>query len=268
LRPAPTFLGLSGALVFLAICFGTIERLWPAIRGVPFFSRSRGPDFIYWFLTPLFTRGASKLALGGALAGVAALASFPGGPAALLAHLEAVSPLSRIPAFPQLLLALFVGDFFSYWTHRLFHRGRLWKFHAIHHSAIHLDWLAATRLHPVNDWLAKLLSTFPLLLLGFRLKIFAAVLPILTLWAIFIHANVNWGFGPLKYFIATPLFHRWHHTSQAEGLDKNFAGLFPVLDMIFGTIYLPAARFPERFGVSGDKLPETFLAQLVYPFRP
>jgi hypothetical protein len=44
----------------------------------------------------------------------------------------------------------------------------------------------------------------------------------------------------------SPRFHRGHHTSQAEGLDRNVAGLFPWLDVIFGTYRMPAER--ERSG--------------------
>jgi sterol desaturase/sphingolipid hydroxylase (fatty acid hydroxylase superfamily) len=62
-------------------------------------------------------------------------------------------------------------------------------------------------------------------------------------------------------------FHRWHHTSEAEGLDKNFAGLFPFIDVAFGTFYLPSDRRAEKFGLAGESVPEGFVAQLLYPFR-
>jgi sterol desaturase/sphingolipid hydroxylase (fatty acid hydroxylase superfamily) len=67
--------------------------------------------------------------------------------------------------------------------------------------------------------------------------------------------------------IASPVFHRWHHTAEDEGLDKNFAGLFPAFDALFGTLYLPAGRQPRDFGVRGEAVPETLLGQLAYPFR-
>jgi sterol desaturase/sphingolipid hydroxylase (fatty acid hydroxylase superfamily) len=35
--------------------------------------------------------------------------------------------------------------------------------------------------------------------------------------------------------IASPRFHRWHHTGEAEARDKNFAGLLPLCDILFGT---------------------------------
>jgi len=84
---------------------------------------------------------------------------------------------------------------------------------------------------------------------------------------LFIHANVNWSFGPLRYVIATPLFHRWHHTSESEGLDKNFAGMLPIWDMLFGTFYMPKGKVPTEFGVYGEAIPEDFIGQMLYPFK-
>ena len=69
----------------------------------------------------------------------------------------------------------------------------------------------------------------------------AAYVPFLTVYALFLHANVGWSFGPLRYFIASPTFHRWHHTTQAEGLDTKFAGLFPFWDLLFGTFHMRRA---------------------------
>ena len=57
------------------------------------------------------------------------------------------------------------------------------------------------------------------------------------------------------------------HTTEAEGLDRNFAGMFPFIDLAFGTFYMPVGRVPERFGITGAPVPSGFLAQLVYPFR-
>ena len=78
---------------------------------------------------------------------------------------------------------------------------------------------------------------------------------------------MTWDFGPLRCLIASPAFHRWHHTSEDEGLDRNFAGLFPWMDLLFGTFYLPSGKQPSRFGVSGQNVPSTFVGQMLYPLR-
>jgi sterol desaturase/sphingolipid hydroxylase (fatty acid hydroxylase superfamily) len=80
------------------------------------------------------------------------------------------------------------------------------------------------------------------------------------------HGRTLWKFR-LGWLFASPKFHRWHHTSEDEGLDKNFAGLFPLFDVVFGMYYMPKGRLPERFGLAREAIPETILGQLAYPFR-
>jgi sterol desaturase/sphingolipid hydroxylase (fatty acid hydroxylase superfamily) len=212
------------------------------------------------------SRTASTVALALTLTTLAVAFGLPRDVAALAAAARRHSPLASLPLGFQLPLALLTADFAGYWVHRAFHRPRLWPLHAIHHSARALDWLASTRLHPLNEVLNKLAVALPLVLLGLELRVFAAVLPLLTLWALFLHANVPWGLGPLRYLVAAPLFHRWHHSAEAEGRDCNFAGLFPELDWLFGTLHLPPGRQPTRFGVE-EPVPPDFLRQLAYPFR-
>jgi sterol desaturase/sphingolipid hydroxylase (fatty acid hydroxylase superfamily) len=65
--------------------------------------------------------------------------------------------------------------------------------------------------------------------------------------------------------IATPVFHRWHHSRETEALDKNFAGLLPIWDILFGTYYMPRDRWPENFGIH-EPMPGGFLAQIWEPF--
>jgi sterol desaturase/sphingolipid hydroxylase (fatty acid hydroxylase superfamily) len=166
----------------------------------------------------------------------------------------------------QYLTALVAADFLGYWAHRLFHSGKLWDFHAVHHASEELDWLSSVRLHPVNQAFGQILIVAPLALLGFNLQILSATAGLLTFWAIFVHSNVRWTFGPLRHFIATPAFHRWHHTRQAEGLDKNFGGLFLFWDRLFGTLYLPEGRQAQQFGLFGEQVPDSFFRQLLWPF--
>src|SRR5262249_2556324 len=116
--------------------------------------------------------------------------------------------LARQPLPLQALEMLVIGDFIGYWTHRWFHGRRLWKFHAIHHSSEDLDWLSAVRLHPINDWVSRWIQASVLVVLGFAPAAVAAYVPFLTFYAIFVHANVGWGFGKLGVLLASPKFHR------------------------------------------------------------
>ena len=157
-------------------------------------------------------------------------------------------------------------DFIGYWLHRAFHQRKLWPFHAIHHSSVELDWLAAARVHPVNDILNKSLQAMLLVALGYKPVLLAGTLPFFTVYAIFLHANVKWSFGPLRAVLASPCFHRWHHAAVKEGgMTKNFAGLLPVWDILFGTYYMPDEQ-PIRFGIA-DAVPSKLLSQLIWPFK-
>src|SRR5688572_32092692 len=48
--------------------------------------------------------------------------------------------------------------------------------------------------------------------------------------------------APLRWILATPRFHHWHHAAETEAMDKNFAVHLPLIDRLFGTAYLPEGR--------------------------
>ncbi len=251
-------MGSAIALLLLSVVFGLLERRFAALPRTSIWRRERLVDFLYWFFTPLVTRAISS-----ALAGVAFF---------ILARLTGrglgSSWFASQPTPLQWIEVLIGGDLIGYAVHRLFHRQPLWRLHAIHHSSETLDWLAAARVHPLNEAIARVLQLIPMFLLGFDPRVIVAAVPFLTFYAIVLHANVSWDFGALRYVIASPRFHRWHHTSEAEGMDRNFAGLFPWIDLLFGTFYMPAGQEPRRFGVLNQpSIPANFVAQLAYPFR-
>ena len=257
--------GLFIALLVLSAFFWLVESLFAANPRQPRLLERRGlfTDIVYWFVTPLATRTIAQIGLG-----VILIAIYRTDVTSIRAMLlERDTALASQPLWLQTMEMLAVGDLIAYWVHRWFHGRLLWKFHAVHHSSEHLDWLSAVRLHPVNDWVARWIQVSALVVLGFTPAAVAAYVPFLTFYAIFIHANVSWGLGPLGSVVASPKFHRWHHTSEDEGLDKNFAGLFPWIDLVFGTYYMPAGRLPERFGLKNERVPEGLLGQLAYPFR-
>jgi sterol desaturase/sphingolipid hydroxylase (fatty acid hydroxylase superfamily) len=171
-----------------------------------------------------------------------------------------------LPQWLQAISILIAGDLIGYWMHRAFHRGRLWRYHAVHHSSQELDWLSSVRLHPVNDALMRIAAALPVLALGFAPVAVAGIAPLLTLMAILVHANLDWDWGPLRAVIVSPRFHRWHHTSEAEARDKNFAGLLPLWDILFGTYHMPRERVPEHFGTD-TPVPAGLLGQMLFPFR-
>ena len=160
-------------------------------------------------------------------------------------------PLSTLPVWLQAALFLVLADFMMYWLHRMFHRGGFWKYHAIHHSSEDVDWISAARFHPVNLLLGTIGVDVVLLMAGISPNVMLWLGPFNIFHSAFVHANLNWTLGPFRYVIATPVFHRWHHTSPLEGGNTNFAGTFPLWDILFKTFRLPegpAARSVWRGG--------------------
>jgi sterol desaturase/sphingolipid hydroxylase (fatty acid hydroxylase superfamily) len=255
--------GIFIALAGLSAVFYVLERVFPSLPDQRFWRRDSSLDVLYWFCTPLATRAMSKALAGAGVVVALGVLGRHVGPEGL----RGFGPISRQPMCLIVLEMLLLGDVIGYWTHRAFHHSRLWNFHAVHHSSRQLDWLSAVRVHPVNDVLSKLALAVPLACLGFPVNALAGYVPFLTFYAILLHANVSWSFGPLRYVIASPLFHRWHHTIEDQGHDKNFAPLFPFVDLLFGTFYMPRLHRPERFGTTRTVVPETFIGQLMFPFR-
>lgn len=260
----PQPLRLIISFLVLTAIFWAVEFAWPSQPQQKKLRRGFGIDILYWFFTPLVSKAVSQFVV---LLVLAPIFFALGYKLEKESFAHGWGPLLHLPVWLQAITILVLGDFIGYWSHRWFHGRRLWKFHAIHHSSKELDWLSATRLHPVNEIGSRVLAVIPFALIGFSPTALALYVPLLTFYSIFIHANVSWTFGPLRYVIATPIFHRWHHTKEDEAIDMNFAGLLPLWDMIFGTFYMPKDKVPTEFGVHDDSVPESFLGQLAYPFR-
>jgi sterol desaturase/sphingolipid hydroxylase (fatty acid hydroxylase superfamily) len=263
----PTWTGVVVGLIALGAVFALLEGLWPAVAGQAWRRAGLRTDLVYWFFTPLVTKTLTRVAI---VLGVVAFALASGMPVDR-EHLEQIlaprAAIARQPLWLQLTAFLLVADLAAYWMHRLFHHRPLWRFHAVHHSSDEVDWLSAVRLHPVNDAIMRAAQAAPILALGFDPALLAAYVPILAAYAIFVHANVPWSFGPLRFVVASPAFHRWHHAAETQGLDRNFAGLFPLFDLLFGTYHLPTDRSPARYGIPDGDVPRGFFAQMAYPFR-
>ena len=63
-----------------------------------------------------------------------------------------------------------------------------------------------------------------------------------------------------------PQAHHWHHANEPDHYNKNFAGAFPVIDVMFGTAYIPATQWPSRYGID-NPTPAGYLRQMAWPFR-
>jgi sterol desaturase/sphingolipid hydroxylase (fatty acid hydroxylase superfamily) len=221
-------------------------------------------DVTYWFFIPLIAR---FVRIGLLVLGAAIVFDIHGADALVSFYENGHGPLSELPLWLQAIIFLVASDFLLYWTHRLFHTGEMWKYHAVHHSSEELDWISAARFHPVNIFLGSVAVDVILLLAGISPNVMLFVGPFTTAHSAFVHANLNWTLGPFKYVLASPVFHRWHHTSEAAGGGTNFAGTFPVIDLMFGTFRMPKDELPADYGITSRDMPSSFAGQMMYPFR-
>lgn len=255
---------MSWILINLAVsfvAFGAMARIMPCNPGQPAFLTRELPDnALYWIMGVLLYGGLADLY-------IRAGASLVGGGGAATAAIEAgYGWAARLPLWAQVLALMAAMDFVQYWLHRVFHGQALWPFHAIHHSAEQVDWTTAYRFHPVNFAIYSSGALALIKLIGFSPAAFLVMGPVNLVIGSVLHANLDWTFGPLRYVIASPVFHRWHHSAEAERREANYAPLFPLWDLAFGTFYMPPHARPDRYGAEG--VPGDLVGQLIHPLRP
>ena len=168
------------------------------------------------------------------------------------------------PSWWNMAFDLLLLDAWIYAWHRLNHiLPFLWRFHSIHHSAEHLDWLAAHREHPLDTVYTLTLINLPPLLLGFPVHAVAGLVAFRGIWAIYIHSNVRLPLGPLRVLVGAPELHHWHHDRDRDA--GNYANISPLMDVMFGTYRHPGHE-PDAFGLR-TPLRAGYFGQLLHPFR-
>jgi sterol desaturase/sphingolipid hydroxylase (fatty acid hydroxylase superfamily) len=175
--------------------------------------------------------------------------------------------VSEMPIWGQVLMLLFAADFVLYWTHRAFHESKyLWKFHAVHHSTEHLDWMSGSRGHLVHIITERCLVMVPLYAFGASKEALDIYVAIAAFQAVYIHSNLHFPLGKINNLFVDNRFHHWHHSSQKEAIDKNYCAHLPVWDLVFRTYYKPRESWPEKYGTTSP-LPKGFFKQFTYPFK-
>jgi sterol desaturase/sphingolipid hydroxylase (fatty acid hydroxylase superfamily) len=253
------------SLVAFFIAFGVGARLWPCNPGQrAFVTRDLADNMLWWMLGLILTAFIyGDLATAYIRAGANLLA--PQHAAAIASTvLAGYGWAARLPLAVQALALLFAMDVAQYWLHRAYHSAWLWPFHAVHHSAEELDWSATFRIHPGNFVVYSAGALALVRLIGFSPAALAIVGPFNLVYGALVHANLNWTFGPFRYVIASPVYHRWHHVKDPKVHNRNFAPTFPVLDVMFGTLHMPKHQLPSDYGVEGAS--PHFVGQLVSPF--
>ena len=208
------FDALPGTLVFLAMMAGLfipLEAFFPA---------------------QAITPSKNRLALGAALLVInTLLMQWLGGP--VLSAIGSVVSAPATRSVGTVVLVFVASDLVGYFIHRAMHRlPVLWRFHKLHHEATELSWLDAWRQHPVDFVLHGIAVGVPGALLGASLSDLASVVVLRKAFTTFLHANLSVNFG---FVLASPAFHGVHHSADQRDYDTNFAGTFPLWDLLFRT---------------------------------
>ena len=250
--------------IAVAAVFTVLTWFWACNPGQAWWhKRDLVTDLCYWFFIPVITR---FLRIGMLILGAALLFQITTADGLVAFYDNGHGPLATLPLVAQMMIFLVGEDIMLYWSHRIFHGERMWKYHAVHHSSEELEWISAARFHPINLFLGTVFADVVLLVAGISPNIFLVLGPLTVAHSAFVHANLDWTLGPFKYVIAGPVFHRWHHTAANRGGEKNFAATFPVLDLIFGTFYMPEGKLPDNYGIADHSFPTNFTGQLAHPF--
>ena len=241
-------------LLVLFLLVVPFEKMFPRRRG----QRIRRPlaalDVRYALTAALF--GIASITVGAIIA-VVSFAWLPG---------LALRPfVAMLPNWLMPFVGVAVFDLAIYWAHRWSHEVPvLWRFHAVHHSTEHLDWISGFRNHPFDGAVVAPPAVF-LLAAGFNAEFTGVLAVAQVITGLFLHANVRWRWKPLHRIVITPEFHHWHHSYEADAHCSNYSVFLPVWDIIFGTYYMPTNKRPVRYGVSED-MPTTMWGQLCFPF--
>src|SRR5258708_3680946 len=198
------------AILITCIVFLPLERLFALHPQQKVFRRNWGNDLVFLFLNGVLIKFG--------LLGVVAASMFA---AAQMIPAPFQAAIGNLPYWVQIPMVIVLSDLGFYWTHRMFHAVPwLWRFHSIHHSIEELDWLAATRVHPVDQILTKGVSLIPVFALGFSEWVIG-VYALLYQWqSVLIHSNVRVGFGPLPLLLSSPAFPPSHPPTHLEARHR------------------------------------------------
>ncbi len=244
-------------VIFGGILFIPLERIFPKRAEQGVFRTEWREDLLYYFISSMLVQ-------------IFAFTTFAPSNI-ILANMKIEGLRDWVGALPlivQILAIMVITDFVQYWLHRAFHRVPfLWGFHAVHHSAKEMDWIAGARMHFLEIIVLRAATATPAFTLGFSESALQVYLLIVYVLSTFVHANLNWKLGWMEKFMVTPRFHHWHHGIEKEAIDVNFAIHFPLYDKLFGTYHMPENKWPSGYGIGGHPVPNGWWKQFLYPFR-
>lgn len=257
----PLYLGLDFfvlRILFTGLVFIPIETMFPRREEQGIFRYEWREDLFYYLVSSLLVQVLTWLSF------IPAHTIF-----AITSWSAFRAWVASLPFVVQFVAVMFLTDLVQYWLHRLFHTiPALWRFHAVHHSAQNMDWMAGARMHFLEILVLRSTTVIPMIVLGFSPSVVNTYIFVVYLYATFVHSNLGFGFGFIEKLLVTPRFHHWHHGIDKEAIDVNFAVHFPLLDKVFGTHHMPTdGRWPSGYGIGGHPVPKGYWRQFLHPFQ-
>lgn len=188
-------------LVFLGFIFIPLERLFPHRPEQTVFRTEWREDLFYYLVSSMLVQVLTFLTLAPSHA--------------ILTHTDLTDLRSLVgsqPLWLQVIEIMILTDFVQYWLHRAFHRvPALWKFHAVHHSAQEMDWIAGARMHFLEVIVLRAVTATPMFVVGFSEAALQTYILIVYVYSSILHSNLRIEPKWLTKVLATPRFHHWHH---------------------------------------------------------
>jgi sterol desaturase/sphingolipid hydroxylase (fatty acid hydroxylase superfamily) len=224
-------------VVVLALVLGALERRWPA---EPMTDRAAvRTDVLYTLLHRL---GGFALVVFALLTPL--LDAFEGQLRLLgFSRINVDQLWPGVTDLPLVSFAIYLVlfDFVDYWLHRGQHRfGWWWSLHAVHHSQRQMTQWSDQRNHLIDDLIRDVAMAMVAVAFGAEPGQFVALIIASRVLQSLQHANLRWRWpGPLEGVLVSPSFHRLHHAigygHEGAARGVNFAVLFPIWDILFGT---------------------------------
>lgn len=224
-------------IAVLALAFGWFERRWPAEPVTD--RRAVRTDVLYTLLHRL---GAVPLLVFAlitpvvdALEGHLRLWGFS------RLNVDQVLPGVTDGPLVSFLIYLLLLDLVDYWMHRGQHRWRWWwALHAVHHSQRQMTFWSDNRNHLLDDILRDAILAAVAVMIGVAPGQFITLIVASRVLQSLQHANLRWRWGAVgERILVSPSFHRRHHAigygHEGKAGGCNFAVLFPIWDVLFGT---------------------------------
>lgn len=188
-------------------------------------------------------------------------------------------------SFMFMIVAMLFSDFVAWYCHYLQHKSPLlWQFHKVHHSSEVMHPVSNYREHPVDNlmYIIVIGAAYGAMLgLVVRFLDYAPSMPTLLGVPLMMlafnlvgynlrhsHVWLRWP-GKLSMIFPSPAHHHVHHSSHPDHIDKNFAFMFPIWDVIFKTYEMPEDNRDVKFGIGEGNADELTSCTRLYwvPFR-